>query len=187
MKRRRGIYPLLMLFAVVAMTACSCTKKTVPPPPGYGPETGSGQAGSPGAMEGAGNRWRALGITTQAQKARFLERAAAFQNEDVYFDFNTYTLSDAAKKILAKKIAFLQRYPSVRVTIQGNCDNRGTEEYNLALGQKRADAAKEYILNSGGGNFNVNTVSFGKERPVAFGNNPAAWAKNRHDHFVLSY
>lgn len=188
MKSRRVIYLVLMIFAVAALSAC--TKKAVPPPPGYGPEVGSGQQGAGPSAGGALTnpaKWKRLGITTEAQKKEFLDRAAAFENQDVYFDFNSYTLSDPARKILDRKIAFLQRYPEVSVTIEGNCDNRGTEEYNLALGQRRADAAKNYILNGGGGNFQITTISYGKERPVAFGNNEAAWAKNRHDHFVLTY
>ncbi|MGC8490100.1 MAG: peptidoglycan-associated lipoprotein Pal [Syntrophobacteraceae bacterium] len=188
MKSKKGIYLVLILFALVAMSAC--TKKAVPPPPGYGPETGSGQMGAPGEGEGGlGNaaRWGRLGIHSEAQKREFLDRAAAFQNQDVYFDYDAYTLSDPARKILDEKIAFLKRYPAVSVTIQGNCDERGTEEYNLALGQRRADAAKQYIMNTGGGNFEISTVSFGKERPVATGHNEAAWAKNRRDHFVLKY
>jgi peptidoglycan-associated lipoprotein len=186
MKIRQVIYPLLMVFAILAMNACACHKKPVPPPPGYGPESGqNGFSNESGAN--VGDRWKRLGITSEAQKREFLDSAAAFENQDVYFDYNSYTLSEPAKKLLDDKIAFLKKYPSVSVTIQGNCDERGTEEYNLALGQKRAEAAKEYIMNAGGGNFQLSTVSYGKERPVATGHDEAAWAKNRRDHFALKY
>ena len=122
-------------------------------------------------------KWGRLGITSEAQKREFLDRAAAFENQDVYFDYNSYTLSDPARRILDDKIAFLKRYPAVSVTVEGNCDERGTEEYNLALGQRRADAAKQYILSAGGGNFQLSTVSYGKERPVATGNDEASWQR----------
>lgn len=188
MKSKRGIYLVLIIFALAAMSACT-KKQPVPPPPGYGPETGNGQMGAGPGEGGMGNaaRWGRLGITSEAQKREFLDRAAAFENQDVYFDYNSYTLSDPARRSLDEKIAFLKRYPAVSVTIQGNCDERGTEEYNLALGQRRADSAKQYILNAGGGNFQLETVSFGKERPVALGHDEASWAKNRRDHFVLKY
>ncbi|MDR3553550.1 MAG: peptidoglycan-associated lipoprotein Pal [Syntrophobacteraceae bacterium] len=190
MKRKRSIYPLLMIFAIVMLTACGCAKKTVPPPPpGYGPENGAGMGGpSSGEMGGvSGDKWKRLGITSEAQKREFEDRAAAFENQDVYFDFNGYTLSDPAKRILDQKIDFLKRYSAVSVTIEGNCDERGTEEYNLALGERRADASKQYITTAGGGNFQLKTVSYGKERPVSTGHDEAAWAKNRRDHFALKY
>ncbi len=187
MKSKRGIYPLLMILAFVAVSTCGCTKKAVPPPPGYGPESGAGQGGAAGGMGVNGDRWRRLGITTEAQKKEFQDRAAAFENQDVYFDYDAYSVSEPARKILDDKIAFLKRYPAVSVTIEGNCDERGTEEYNLALGERRADAAKHYIMNSGGGSFHLATVSYGKERPVATGHDEASYAKNRRDHFALKY
>jgi peptidoglycan-associated lipoprotein len=190
MKSRRTIYPLLMIFALMAVSVCGCTKKAVPPPPapGYGPESGAaGGEGGPGGGLSDEARWRKLGITSEAQKREFLDRAAAFENQDVYFNYDAYTISPPAKKILDDKIAFLKRYPAVSVTIEGNCDERGTEEYNLALGERRATAAKQYIMNAGGGNFQLNTVSYGKERPVSTGHTEASWAKNRRDHFALKY
>jgi peptidoglycan-associated lipoprotein len=190
MRRKRSIYPLLMIFALVMLTACGCAKKKpVPPPPGYGPESGAGMGGpSSGEMGGlSGDKWKRLGITSEAQKREFEDRAAAFENQDIYFDFNGYTLSDPAKRVLDQKIDFLKRYPAVSVTIEGNCDERGTEEYNLALGERRADAAKQYIMSAGGGNFQLKTVSYGKERPVSTGHDEAAYAKNRRDHFALKY
>ena len=187
MKSRKGIYLVLLIFALAAMSAC--TKKAVPPPPapGYGPESGVGAPGAQGGMEGDEARWRKLGISSEAQKREFLDRAAAFENQDVYFDYDAYTLSAPAKKTLDDKIAFLKKYSAVSVTIEGNCDERGTEEYNLALGERRANAAKQYVLTSGGGNFQLNTVSYGKERPVSTGHDEAAYAKNRRDHFALKY
>ncbi len=189
MKNRRSIYPLLIIFALAVISVSGCTKKAVPPPPapGYGPESGIGGRGPSGGMEGNEAKWAKLGITSEAQKREFLERAAAFENQDVYFDYDAYTISEPAKKILDDKIAFLKRYPAVSVTIEGNCDERGTEEYNLALGERRANSAKEYILHAGGGNFQLGTVSYGKERPMDSGHGEASWAKNRRDHFALKY
>ena len=132
-------------------------------------------------------KWRELGIHSEAEKREFLERARAFENQNVYFDYDAYTLSEPAKKVLDEKIAFLKRYPKVAVTIEGNCDERGTTEYNIALGERRANASQQYLAASGLSNLKLTTVSYGKERPIATGHDEASWAKNRRDHFVLNY
>jgi len=128
-----------------------------------------------------------LGINSEAEKREFLDRAQAFVNQDVYFDYDSYTLTEPAKKVLDEKIAFLKRFPKVAVTIEGHCDERGTTEYNIALGERRAHDAQHYILNSNSSNLKLTTVSYGKERPVAVGHDEASWAKNRRAHFVLNY
>ena len=184
MKNKHGIFPVLMIFILIAAMG-ACAKKNVPPPPGYGAPGGEYGPGAGGPMDEA--KWRELGITTEAEKREFLERARVFENQDVYFDYDSYTLTEPAKKVLDEKLAFLKRYPKVQVTIEGHCDERGTTEYNLALGERRAHAAQQYILNSGAANLRLTTVSYGKERPVATGHDEASWAKNRRDHFVLTY
>ena len=128
-----------------------------------------------------------LGINSEAEKREFLDRAKTFENQDVYFDYDSYTLTEPAKKVLEEKIAFLKRYPKVQVTIEGHCDERGTTEYNIALGERRAHAAQEYIMSSGASNLKLTTVSYGKERPIATGHDEASFAKNRRDHFGLNY
>ncbi|MFZ0930353.1 MAG: peptidoglycan-associated lipoprotein Pal [Syntrophobacteraceae bacterium] len=185
MKKKQSIFLVLMMFAFIAAMG-ACSKKNVPPPPGYG---GAGQeigapAGGP-MMDEA--KWRELGINSEAEKREFLDKAKAFENQDVYFDYDAYTLTEPAKKVLDEKIAFLKRYPRVAVTIEGHCDERGTTEYNIALGERRAHAAREYITNSNSSNLKLTTVSYGKERPIAVGHDEASWAKNRRDHFVLNY
>ena len=186
MKRKRVIFFVLIIFtAVAAMSACS--KKNVPPPPGYGApggEYGQMPPTGPGADEA---RWRELGINSEAEKREFLDRAKAFENQDVYFDYDSYTLTEPAKKVLDEKIAFLKRFPRVAVTIEGHCDERGTTEYNIALGERRAHAAQQFIVGSGSSNLKLTTVSYGKERPVATGHDEASWAKNRRAHFALNY
>ena len=132
-------------------------------------------------------KWRELGINSEAEKREFLDKAKNFENQDVYFDYDSYTLTDPAKRVLDEKIAFLKRFPKVQVTIEGHCDERGTTEYNLALGERRAHAAQQYIANSGSSNLKLTTVSYGKERPVATGHDEASFAKNRRAHFVLNY
>jgi peptidoglycan-associated lipoprotein len=185
---------LVRVFLILALTVggLSCTKSTVTPPqPGFGPGTeGVSEAAGAGAMRGAGleeARWRELGLTSEAEKKEFLAKAQAFENQDIYFDFDAYTLSEPAKRTLDEKVAFLKRYPKVKVTIEGHCDERGTTEYNLALGERRANSALQYLVNSGVSRTNLTTVSYGKERPGVTGHDEASWAKNRRDHFALNY
>jgi peptidoglycan-associated lipoprotein len=186
MNRKRVIFLVLTIFAL-SVSISACSKQNVPPPPGGGVpggEYGQMPPTGPGADEA---RWRELGINSEAEKREFLDRAKAFENQDVYFDYDAYTLTEPAKKVLDEKIAFLKRYPRVAVTIEGHCDERGTTEYNIALGERRAHAAQQYIVGSGSSNLKLTTVSFGKERPLAPGHDEASWAKNRRDHFVLNY
>jgi peptidoglycan-associated lipoprotein len=176
----------MILTLIASMIACS--KTSVPPPPGYGApgsEYGPGAGAGGGPMDEA--KWRELGINSEAEKREFLDRAKVFENQDVYFDYDSYSLTEPAKKVLDEKLAFLKRYPKVQVTVEGHCDERGTTEYNLALGERRAHAGQQYILSTGSSNLKITTTSYGKERPVATGHDEASWAKNRRDHFVLNY
>jgi peptidoglycan-associated lipoprotein len=109
-----------------------------------------------------------------------------FQNQDIYFDFDKYDLRTDARATLDRKASFLNQNSSVRVQIEGHCDERGTEEYNLALGERRANAAKQYLTTAGISAGRLSTISYGKERPLDPGHNEAAWAKNRRDHFVIT-
>ncbi len=172
----------------------ACAKKTVPPQPGFGSGAGGysegGGTGGPGGAAGAGlddARWRELGLTTEQEKQEFLAKSQKFENEDIYFDYDAYVLSEPAKRILDEKVAFLKRFPKAKVTIEGHCDERGTTEYNLALGERRANSALQYLTNSGVGRTNLTTISYGKERPIAAGHDEASWARNRRDHFVLTH
>lgn len=97
----------------------------------------------------------------------------------VFFDFDKSNLKPEAQTVLQRQAAWLKSNPSVRVTIEGHCDERGTREYNLALGERRANAVKDYLTALGIDRSRVKTISYGKERPVAMGSNAAAWAQNR--------
>ena len=99
--------------------------------------------------------------------------------DTVHFGYNEYNVEDADKQILSRQAAWLQKYPSVRVTVEGHADERGTREYNLALGARRANAVKEYLVSQGVATARVETVSYGKERPICTDSNEACWAQNR--------
>lgn len=98
----------------------------------------------------------------------------------VFYAFNQSNLSDQAKATLDRQSAWLQKYQQVMVQVAGNADERGTEEYNLALGQRRADAAKNYVVAKGVANSRISTISYGKDRPTALGHDEQAWAQNRN-------
>jgi peptidoglycan-associated lipoprotein len=98
----------------------------------------------------------------------------------VYFDTNAYTLRADAAETLGKQVQWLNRYPAVQVRIEGNCDERGTREYNFGLGARRANAVREFLVNHGVEASRITTVSYGKERPIDPGDNEDAWAKNRN-------
>lgn len=98
----------------------------------------------------------------------------------VYFDLDQYRLDSDDQDILQRQAAWLQSYPDVTILVAGNCDERGTREYNLALGERRASIVKNYLVSLGVDPARVQTVSYGKERPIAMGTNNAAWAQNRN-------
>jgi peptidoglycan-associated lipoprotein len=108
---------------------------------------------------------------------------AAVSLDDIFFDFDRYSIRASDAEILKKNYGWLAANAG-KLRIEGNCDERGTVEYNLALGQKRADAAKAYLVTLGADPNRLETVSYGKEKPVDAGHNEAAWAKNRRDHFT---
>jgi len=100
--------------------------------------------------------------------------------ERVYFDLDQYRLDADDQEILKRQAAWLQSYPKVNILVAGNCDERGTREYNLALGERRAAVVKDYLESLGVDPARIETVSYGKERPIAGGNDTQSWAQNRN-------
>jgi len=105
--------------------------------------------------------------------------------EDIQFDFDKYNVRPDARLILKRNYEVLQGAPGAEVFVEGHCDERGTVEYNLALGQRRANAAQDYLISLGMGGGQVSTVSYGEERPLDPRQTEEAWAKNRRCHFVI--
>jgi len=126
----------------------------------------------------------------QDEKARqdALAREAALkkaQLETVYFNYDQWSIREDQKTVLMKNAEWLKANPQIRIRLEGNCDQRGTAEYNLALGQKRADAVKTFMEGLGISRNRLETISYGFERPVDRGQNEAAWAKNRRVDFMV--
>lgn len=100
-------------------------------------------------------------------------------SDRVFFEYDSSALDSQAQTVLSNQAAWLQQNQSVSVTVEGHCDERGTREYNIALGERRAYAAKQYLVSQGVSSSRVSTVSYGKERPAALGSDESAWAENR--------
>jgi peptidoglycan-associated lipoprotein len=148
-----------------ALMISACSKKppeTLPPEPGptTGADTGAGTLG-----------------TQPGSQADFM--AKMMGADTIYFDTDKFDIDSEDRVALSKQASWLTQYPAKRVSVEGHADERGTREYNLALGERRANAAKNYLVSLGVEAARITTVSYGKERPVALGSTPEAWARNR--------
>lgn len=152
---------LAILAGTLALSACaSKAPKELPPEPGPATTTETGTAS---AMPGS--------------QADFVQQMMGA--DTIYFDTDRYDIDSADQVALARQAQWLSRYPGKRATIEGHADERGTREYNLALGERRANAAKNYLLGLGVDASRISTVSYGKERPIALGSDEASYAQNR--------
>jgi peptidoglycan-associated lipoprotein len=122
----------------------------------------------------------------EAAQKLLQDQINAVESEKIYFDYDKADLKPEAQSILEQKAKFLLANPSYSLTVEGNCDERGTNEYNLALGERRADAAKKFLNSLGISADKITTISYGEEKPVDPGQDETAWAKNRRDEFKLT-
>ena len=165
----------LLIAACVALTLSACAKLPTP-------DTVAGPVASPGAVSAPA----APATGTPSPHSASLQDALAAQAGDrVYFGFDSYDVSGEAMRTLQAQAAWLARNPKVRVLIAGNCDERGTREYNLALGARRAAAVRDALVRFGVASARMQTVSYGKERPIDAGSGEDAWARNRNGHTVV--
>jgi peptidoglycan-associated lipoprotein len=185
-------------FAMLAVTACKKKPEPAPapapaPPPPAAPKVN--QDSIDAARRAADEAARKAAADEAARRAAAAE-AARLEAETgsakaaiaqmVYFDFNKDELRDDAKPTLDAKVAILNANPALRIRIAGHTDDRGSDEYNLALGQRRAASVQRYLVSRGVDASRLETVSFGKERPAAQGEDEAAWAKNRRGEFEIT-
>jgi peptidoglycan-associated lipoprotein len=152
----------VLMLAVSGLALAGCTPKQDRLPPeaiGTPGGSGGGQAARiPGSQE---------------------DFVATVASDRVYFDTDRYNVDSEDATVLASQSEWLKRYPATRVTIEGHCDERGTRDYNLALGDRRANAAKNYLASLGVSPSRISVISYGKERPDAMGSDEASWARNR--------
>ncbi len=167
-----------VLLLVLAWAGCA-KKDQVPPGPDEievveEVDIYSERDASLGGMDGDGVEEEAMGAD-----------AARMKLEDVPFEFDRYNLSSEARMVLKKDYAELRRLSDPEILVEGHCDDRGTVEYNLALGQRRADAVKEYLISLGMPAAKIGTISYGEEMPLDPMNNEEAWAQNRRAHILI--
>lgn len=173
----------LTLFVLVLSMGCASTPSTSTPGPGSPSPSESRRApGSPSVSERATTGPSSL----EAQrKGLMAETPASSPLKEIFFDFDRYDLRPEARETLKANADWLKANPSARVEIEGHCDERGTSEYNLALGAKRAQAARDYLVTLGIPAGRLSTISYGEELPACTEHNEACWQKNRRDRFVI--
>ncbi|CCQ73318.1 peptidoglycan-associated lipoprotein Pal [Magnetospira sp. QH-2] len=165
---------LSVVSALMLVAACSST-----------PEESAKMEGT-GGQSGAGNSGSTMETKPMGPMMGSADEFVVSVGDTVRFGYDRYDLDAAAQTTLEAQAAWLKRYPGVTVTIEGHCDERGTREYNIALGDRRASAAKDYLVALGVNGNRVKTVSYGKERPVALGHNEQAWGQNRRSVSVVT-
>jgi peptidoglycan-associated lipoprotein len=172
-----------VVFSVALFGAMGCSQQAAPKP----------QEGSaPQKIEAKQQTAKATPAKTQDsslqafQKGTLGKGADAGPLQDINFDFDRYDLRPDAKAILNNHAAWLKAHPSAKVVVEGHCDDRGTSEYNLALGAKRAETVRRYLLDLGASPNTLSNISYGEELPLCKEQNAACWAKNRRAHFVVT-
>lgn len=173
---RRASVPMTLSVAMALLAGCASHPKPAPPPAriASAPPPSRPYTAPPSAPIGG----RPLPGSVQDFIVNVGDR--------VYFDFDKFDIRADAQPILAAQASWLNRYPAVQVRIEGNCDERGTREYNLALGARRANSVREFLTAHGVDPGRITTISYGKERPIDPGTGEEAWAKNRNAHTAIT-
>ena len=190
MNHKRWAFLVIFLVIFVAFLAPSCAKKELKSEPTMSEEEARRQAEEE-ARQRELERQAAIREESlkedelRAEGERMQSAREMFENEDVFFEFDSASLTAEAQEILRAKAEWLRDNPGVRVLIEGHCDERGTNEYNLALGDRRAFSSKAFLTDLGIDGARLSTISYGEERPIASGSSEDAWAKNRRAHFVI--
>ena len=189
MKRHSTILMLLVLLTIV-VAACNKNKPPVarPMPP---PDTTASTAGTEAPPPPPKPVMEPTIVPPMPAEDNFASKSLDDLNRDsplrpLFFELDSSDVSADGQQVLQANAAVLKKYPGMQVTIEGHCDERGTAEYNLALGERRALAAKNYLVSLGIAADKVKTVSYGKEFPFDAGHDDKAWANNRRAHFVIT-
>ena len=190
--KKSYLYPSLFFMAFFSFFIVSCSQKaqTTTEAGGEIPleQVGEGQGQGQGA-QGQGEIKEGVideeGIRVPGEGSNIMEGRTSAPFQPIYFDFDSYVIRPDMMERMEYNAKVMQEHPDIKVEIQGNCDERGTNEYNLALGEKRAKAARDYLVNMGISPDRISIVSLGEEKPLDPRHNEEAWAKNRRDDFVI--
>ena len=163
---------LVLIAAIGLLAACETAPKDGGASSSDGAESSTAASTSSSSSDAtSGSSSASAALTPSEELTKIGDR--------VFFDYDSSALSDDAKATLSAQAAFLSANPAVKITVEGHCDERGTREYNLALGDRRATAARDYLVAQGVDAARIRTISYGKERPSFIGSNPYAYSKNR--------
>lgn len=188
--RRRVLLLILLSLCIVAASSCRSRRKV--PPPQSTPPVATTTAPEPAVPVAAGDRDfvqpQAETEDVLSEDLREANRVARERGwiQDAFFAFDASTLDADAQEALRQSSTWLRRNPAYRIRIEGHCDERGTEQYNLALGDRRAATAASYLMTLGVERAQIETVSYGEERPFEEGADETAWAQNRRAHLALA-
>lgn len=174
---------LFVAFIAAALVGCSSTPTTEAPVEDHG-TSGATAPGAGGAQTGGAQGGNVSG--SQLGGDELHNPSSILSKRSVYFDFDSFVVKDEYRPLVEAHARYLSSHANSRMTIQGNTDERGSREYNIALGQKRADAVKRMMVLLGAKDGQIETVSFGKEKPRNPGHDEAAWAENRRDDIVYA-
>jgi len=186
---RKGFSILIVIFCL-GFIISGCPKKTV-----VKEEPSVTSAGESEARKDAkeADRIREEEVKKEFEKSLVAKQTPGIEGvvleskmlKDIHFDFDKYNIQPREAEILKENSALLKKYPGMKFQIEGHCDERGTGEYNLALGERRANSAKKYLVSLGISPSSISTISYGEERPFDPGHHEEAWTKNRRGHFVI--
>lgn len=179
MKSMKYIIAVLSIFATIALYGCPKSADVSSAPEGQKVEQAPAKPAEDAAMKAAGEKRAAEEKAAQERAA-----AAAAGLKPIYFDFDRAVIRDDAKSIMKANADYLKANPKVKVRIEGNCDERGTIEYNQALGQRRASSARKYLQDLGISGKRISLLSYGKEKPVCMEATEDCWQKNRRDELI---
>jgi len=187
---KNSVFRLFAVASVVvgmSLFATGCAKKTVRTDEGAtSAAQGEAAAGSSrGEAIGAEESLASSGLARNGEADSFSEGRTSGPLLPVYFDFDRSDIRADQKGRISGNADYLKGNPAVNLRIEGNCDERGTNEYNMALGERRAMSAKKYLVNMGIAAYRLQTVSYGEEKPLLYGHDELSWAQNRRDDFVL--
>jgi len=174
---------VLVAILAAALVGCSSTPTTEAPVEDRG-AAGAAGAGAGGAQTGGAQGAGVSGSATAGARNPRRDPGSILSKRSIYFDFDSFVVKDEYRPLVEAHARYLQQNRTARMTIQGNTDERGSREYNIALGQKRADAVKRMMLLLGATDSQIETVSYGEERPKNAGHDESAWAENRRDDIV---
>lgn len=174
----RNMRTAALVFAIIAFVGTGCSSK-------------KNTAGSGGELNGVpGNGLNGSNMNSSSSLSQYAQKGEVGGNggplTDIHFGYNDYAIQPQDNAVLRANADWLTQNPSTHVQVEGHCDDRGSEEYNIALGAKRAQAAKDYLTTLGISGDRISTISYGKELPLCTDETDDCWAQNRRDHFAVS-